>query len=89
MNEEHPDGVTLIGLHKLAASNSDGLVPEHYDVFLRNAERQRRYPNVVDFPIWETRLPGQKPKKALGLEAANSKNVVAFPPALAGGKGKA
>ncbi|OWV82889.1 hypothetical protein ATY81_13680 [Rhizobium sp. R72] len=86
MNEERPDGVMMIGLHKLAAQRGDGLVPELYELLLRNAERRRDYPNVSEFPLWEARMPGQKP---LGLEAANGNNVVAFAAARAGAKNKA
>ncbi|KQV83703.1 hypothetical protein [Rhizobium sp. Root1220] len=89
MNEERPEGFMMIGLHKLAAQNGDGLVPELYDLLLRNAERRREYPNVAEFPVWDARMPGQQPEKPLGLEAANGNNVVAFTPVRAGGKRKA
>ncbi|MDP9813286.1 hypothetical protein J2W42_006157 [Rhizobium tibeticum] len=86
MNEERLDGVMMIGLHKLAAQRGDGLVPELYDLLLRNA-RRRDYPNVSEFPLWEARMPGQQPQKPLGLDAANGNNVVAFAPERAGVKG--
>ena len=89
MNDGHPDGFTMIGLHKLAAQRGDGLVPELYELLLRNAERRRDYPNVSEFHLWEARLPGQQPEKPLGLEAANGNNVVAFAPSRVAAKSKA
>lgn len=68
----------MIGLHKLAAQNGDGLVPELYELMLKNAEQRRDYPNVTEFPTWEARLPGQHPETPLGPEAANGDNVLAF-----------
>lgn len=79
MNEERPDGFTMIGLHKLAAHGGDGLVPELYEVFLENAARQRSYPNVVLFPAWEARMPGEATTKPIGADAADGNNIVAFP----------
>ena len=38
MNEERPDGVMMIGLHKLAAQRGDGLVPELYDCLLYTSD---------------------------------------------------
>ncbi|CDM58791.1 hypothetical protein LPU83_3141 [Rhizobium favelukesii] len=78
----------MIGLHKLAAQRGDGLMPELYDLLLRNVERRTDYPNVSEFPLLEARTPGQQPEKPLGLEAANGNNVVAFAPERAGVKGK-
>ncbi|MBW9056544.1 hypothetical protein [Rhizobium mesosinicum] len=79
MNSGHPDGFTMIGLHKLAAHGDDGLVPALYEVFLENAARQRSYPNVVLFPAWEARMPGEAAAKPLGADAADGNNIVAFP----------
>ena len=78
MNEERPGGVMMIGLHKLAAQNGDGLVPELYDLLMKNAEREAQADNVTEFPYWETRTPGVEPEKPLGREAANGNNIVAF-----------
>ncbi|OCJ15004.1 hypothetical protein A6U87_24480 [Rhizobium sp. AC44/96] len=89
MTEKRPDGFMMIGLHKLAAQNGDGLVPELYDLLVKHAERREHYANVAEFPVWDARMPGQLPEKPLGLEAANGNNVVAFAPARAGGKRKA
>ena len=41
MNDGHPDGFTMIGLHKLAAHSGESLVPELYDMVLENAARRR------------------------------------------------
>ncbi len=79
MNDERPDGFTMIGLHKLAAYGGDGLVPELYAVFLENAARQRSYPNVVLFPTWEARMPGEAAARPVGADAAAGNNIVAFP----------
>ena len=78
MNDKRPEGFMMIGLYKLAAQNGDGLVPELYDLLLKNAERLR-HPNVTTFPIWEARLPGDAPQMPLDLGAANGNNVLAFP----------
>ena len=79
MTEERPDGFTMIGLHKLAAHGGDGLVPELYEIFLENAARQRSYPNVVLFPAWEARMPGEEAAKPIGADTAKGNNIVAFP----------
>ncbi|MGM4911324.1 hypothetical protein [Rhizobiales bacterium] len=79
MNDGRPDGFTMIGLHKLAAHGGDGLVPELYEVFLENAARQRSYPNVVLFPAWEARMPGEAATKPIGADAVDGNNIVAFP----------
>ena len=86
MKDQRPEGFMMIGLHKLAAQNGDGLVPELYDLLMKNAERQADYPNVTEFPYWETRMPGVEPDKPLGREAANGNNIVAFPPVRKAGK---
>ncbi len=89
MTDKRPEGFMMIGLHKLAAQNGDGLVPELYDLMVRHAEMREHYPNVTEFPVWDARMPGQLPEKPLGLEAANGNNVVAFAPVSASGKRKA
>jgi hypothetical protein len=89
MSEKRPDGFTMIGLHKLAAQNGDGLVPELYDLLMKHAEQREHYANVADFPVWDARIPGEQPEKPLGLEAANGNNVVAFAPVGASNKRKA
>ncbi|WP_028747700.1 hypothetical protein [Rhizobium mesoamericanum] len=88
MNEERFDGVTMFGLHKLVPQRGDGLVPELYHLVLRIAERRRDHPNVSEFPLWEARMPGEPPKKPLGLEPANGNNVVALASVRAGAKCK-
>jgi hypothetical protein len=89
MSDKRPDGFTMIGLHKLAAQNGDGLVPELHDLLMKHAEQREHYANVAEFPVWDARLPGQPPEKPLGLAAANGNNVVDFVPARAGRKRKA
>ena len=89
MNDQRPEGFMMIGLHKLAAQNGDGLVPELYDLLLKNAERQQQNPNVTAFPIWEVRMPGEAPKMPLDLGDANGNNVLAFPHDRANGDKKA
>jgi hypothetical protein len=89
MTDKRPEGFMMIGLHKLAAQNGDGLVPELYDLMVRHAEMREHYHNVTEFPVWDARMPGQQPEKPLGLEAANGNNVVAFAPVSATSKRKA
>ena len=89
MSEKRPDRFTMIGLHKLAAQNGDGLVPELYDLLKKHAEQREHCANVAEFPVWDARMPGEQPEKPLGLEAANGNNVVAFAPVNASRKRKA
>ncbi|RWX78857.1 hypothetical protein EPK99_09775 [Neorhizobium lilium] len=50
MNEEPRDGSLLIGLHKLAEQNGDGLVPELYALLSGRREAAMDAVNVVAFP---------------------------------------
>ncbi|OWV86087.1 hypothetical protein ATY75_22790 [Rhizobium sp. N122] len=90
MNDQRPDGFTMIGLHKLAAQTGEGLVPELYELFRQHAERQEIYQNVALFPTWEARMPGEATTRPLGAAAANGNNILAFPSyAARAGKRKA
>jgi hypothetical protein len=80
MIENGPDGFMMIGLHKLAAQNGDGLVPELYELLMRRAEEQRRAANVATFPAWKTRQPGEAPELPLDEASRDGANVVAFAP---------
>ena len=82
MIDNGPDGFMLIGLHKLAAQNGDGLVPELYELLMRRAEEQRRTANVTTFPAWKTRQPGEAPEQPFDAASRNGANVVAFAPAV-------
>lgn len=88
MSSDRPDGFMMIGLHKLAAQNGDGLIPELYALLTREAHMQAESPNVSVFPVWETRSPARavpfEPADQQQIEAGD--NVVAFPQrtALAG-----
>jgi hypothetical protein len=86
MKDQPFQGFMMIGLHKLAAQNGDGLVPELYDLLKQNAARRELYPNVTEFPVWEVRQPGELADRPLGDEAANGDNVVAFPQTRAKGE---
>lgn len=79
MNDERPDAVMMIGLHKLAAQNGDGLIPELYALLTRRAEVLESE-NVTEFPAASARPPARLPsfEGASALEARND-NVVAFP----------
>lgn len=59
MNDERPDQVMMIGLHKLASQCGDGLVPELYELLTRRARMLEDNPNVAEFPAWQTRQPGR------------------------------
>jgi predicted nucleic acid-binding protein len=50
MNEERRDTSLFIGLHKLAAQNGDGLVPELYALLTARAEAAADMTNVVTMP---------------------------------------
>ncbi|MFK0162210.1 hypothetical protein [Rhizobium sp. NPDC090279] len=80
MIDNGPDGFMLIGLHKLAAQNGDGLVPELYELLMRRAEEQQRAANVSSFPAWKARLPGEAPDQPLDKKNGDGGNVVAFAP---------
>ncbi|KAA1182529.1 hypothetical protein FP026_10690 [Rhizobium tropici] len=80
MIDPGPDGFMLIGLHKLAAQNGDGLVPELYELLMRRAEEQQRAANIASFPVWKVRRPGEAPDQPLGETSRNGANVVAFAP---------
>ncbi|MFT4002769.1 MAG: hypothetical protein QM684_21245 [Rhizobium sp.] len=80
MIENGPDGFMLIGLHKLAAQNGDGLVPELYQLLMRRAEDRQRAANVAAFPAWKTRQPGEAPDQPLDEASRDGANVVAFAP---------
>ncbi len=78
MTDKGPEGFMMIGPHKLASQNGDGLVPELYELLMRRAEEQRQASNVTAFPFWEARLPGEEPNAQLGVSARDGTNVIAF-----------
>jgi hypothetical protein len=78
MTDKGRDGFMMIGLHKLASQNGDGLVPELYELLMRRAEEQRQASNVAAFPFWEARLPGEELDPPPGVSARDGRNVIAF-----------
>ncbi len=50
MREDRPDASLLIGLHKLAEQNGDGLVPELYLLLSERSGLDADSKNVVAFP---------------------------------------
>ena len=48
MTEQRPDAGLLIGLHKLAEQNGDGMVPELFALLARSPQVDMT--NVVPFP---------------------------------------
>ncbi len=82
MIDNGPDGFMLIGLHKLAAQDGDGLVPELYELLMRRAEEQQRAANVTSFPSWKARGPGEMPDSPLDEITRDGANVVAFAPGV-------
>lgn len=79
MSDERPEAFMMIGLHKLAAQNGDGLVPELYALLTRRADMLQSE-NVTEFPLASARPPTRAVsfENTHGLEARND-NVVAFP----------
>ncbi len=71
----------MIGLHKLAAQNGDGLVPELYELLTRRARMFEENPNVTEFPSWEARPPAHEKSfdNASDTLEVRRDNVVAFP----------
>ncbi len=49
MREERPDASLLIGLHKLADQNGEGMVPELYTLLAQHADRAVDMTNVVAY----------------------------------------
>ncbi|WP_331371915.1 hypothetical protein [Sinorhizobium chiapasense] len=76
MNDERPDHMTMIGLHKLASQFGDGLVPELYELLTRRARMLEENPNVAEFPTWQARQPGRDP---LGLASPLEGAILPFP----------
>lgn len=79
MNDERPEAFMMIGLHKLAAQNGDGLVPELYTLLTRRAAMLESE-NVTEFPVHDARPPARAAsfEAEPALEARND-NVVPFP----------
>ncbi len=78
MIDNGPDGLMLIGLHKLAAQNGDGLVPELCELLMRRAEERQRAANIASFPAWKARLPGKASDRPLNDAGRDGANVIAF-----------
>jgi hypothetical protein len=77
MSDDRPDGLTMIGLHKLASVNGEGLVPELY-ALMSQRDTVPYSLNVIAFPRQAARPPGDVPAVAFGRDAATGRNVVAF-----------
>ena len=79
MSDDNPDGVTLIGLHRLSSSRVADMAPK---VPVQTAlGGGRPIPgNVMPFPEELARHPGTAPASPLGPDAADGRNVVAFAP---------
>lgn len=82
MIDNGPDGFMLIGLHKLAAQNGDGLVPELYELLMRRAEERQRAANVTSFPSWKARRSGETLDRPLDEAARDGANVIVFAPGV-------
>ncbi|MDL2405379.1 hypothetical protein PY650_06845 [Rhizobium calliandrae] len=80
MTDKGPDGFMMIGLHKLASQNGDGLVPELYELLMRRAEEQRQVSNVTAFPFWRARFLNEEPNPPLSDSGQDGTNVIAFAP---------
>ena len=79
MSDERPEAFMMIGLHKLAAQNGDGLVPELYALLTRRADMLES-DNVTEFPVHSTRPPARSVNfEGAGVLEARNDNVVAFP----------
>ncbi|PDT85012.1 hypothetical protein [Sinorhizobium sp. BJ1] len=76
MNDERPDQMMMIGLHKLASQLGDGLVPELYEVLTRRARMLEDNPNVSEFPEWQARHPVREP---FALAPSSSAVILPFP----------
>lgn len=61
MDDDRRDPSLLIGLHKLAQHNGDGLVPELYELLNRRPDELPEGQGIVRFPIGRTRPPTVEP----------------------------
>ncbi|OHV81407.1 hypothetical protein [Ensifer sp. LCM 4579] len=77
MNDERPDQMMMIGLHKLASQFGDGLVPELYELLTRRARMLEDNPGLAEFPA---RQPGRAPH---GLVPSPEAVILPFPDAEA------
>lgn len=86
MSEEHSDSSLslnddLADLHKIAASNGEGFVPDMHEII---GERERRSraarveTNILPFPYLRARHPGDDIPADLGKDAANGGNILKF-----------
>jgi hypothetical protein len=73
MSEDRRDPTLLIGLHKLAEQNGDGLVPELYDLLTRRPDELEENDCIMRFTIGRTRLPGVS---LSGNEAAQPARII-------------
>lgn len=80
MNDERPDQVVMIGLHKLAQFG-DGCVPELCALLERRTRLIEDNPNVAEFPAWQARPPA---RKSFGLALEQRDNILPFPSAAEG-----
>ena len=78
MNDERPEAFMMIGLHKLASQNGDGLVPELYALLTRRADALESA-NVTEFPLHSARPPARPAFEGVPALEARNDNVVAFP----------
>lgn len=81
MNDGKPDGFMMIGLHKLAAQNGEGLIPELHALLMADSRLRADNRNVTEFPVREARPPArQVPFEAIGAPSPRATdNVLAFP----------
>jgi hypothetical protein len=77
MSDDRPDGFAMIGLHRLASVDGQGLVPELYALMSGRGD-SRQAVNVIAFPGEAARPPGDLPVSLFGRDAATGRNVVAF-----------
>jgi hypothetical protein len=78
MTEKGPEGFSMIGLHKLADQTGDAMVPELYQLLVDRDRQRQASPNVVCFPFWAARLPGEAPEHPLATDTGGGQNVIAF-----------
>ncbi|WP_313613177.1 hypothetical protein [Agrobacterium sp.] len=86
MSEEHSDGSLslnddLADLHKIAASNGEGFVPDMHEIIgerERRSRAARQKINILPFPYPRARHPGADIPFDLGKDAANGGNILTF-----------
>ncbi len=80
MNDDRPDQMTMIGLHKLADEIGGGMLPALYELLSPHlAAEDIDAINVMPFPADRVRLPRRSPHAISTIAHARGGEVLPFP----------